>query len=130
METENPIVLLDTHLVVWLYDGRLEMIPKPVREILETREIGVSPIVSLELQYLYESGKIRHEGGVYLNDLQTRISLQMCSDPFWDVIHLAERESWTRDPFDRILTAHARLRKTLLVTKDTTIRKNYSHAFW
>ena len=53
MET---IAYLDTHLVVWLYAGQVELIPHSVREILENSNLLLSPMVDLELEYLFEIG--------------------------------------------------------------------------
>ena len=40
------------------------------------------------------------------------------------------RQSWTRDPFDRIIVAQAALRRTSLITKDAVIRADYNRALW
>jgi len=37
---------------------------------------------------------------------------------------------WTRDPFDRLIVAHAIKANCNLLTKDEKIRKNYAHAVW
>ena len=50
------------------------------------------------------------------------------------VIHLdirqAIEQTWTRDPFDRIIVAQSKLADAPLLTKDNTIRKQYKKAFW
>jgi len=38
--------------------------------------------------------------------------------------------SWTRDPFDRLISAHAIATETVLVTKDRNIREHVSLAWW
>lgn len=42
----------------------------------------------------------------------------------------AHRESWTRDPFDRIITAQAAVSGAVLLTRDERIRANYRQAVW
>jgi PIN domain nuclease of toxin-antitoxin system len=37
---------------------------------------------------------------------------------------------WTRDPFDRLISAHALAAKAPLVTKDRTIRAHLPLAWW
>jgi PIN domain nuclease of toxin-antitoxin system len=59
-----------------------------------------------------------------------RIGLQLCQHPFTDVIEIAAKQSWTRDPFDRIITAQAAIGSNALVTKDNGIRKHYKYAIW
>ena len=39
-------------------------------------------------------------------------------------------EKWSRDPFDRLIVAHAKAQKTPLVTRDEKIRENYRLAVW
>ncbi len=52
------VVYLDTHVVIWLYSGNLELIPKPVQTILNLNDLLISPIVKLELEYLFEIKRI------------------------------------------------------------------------
>jgi len=54
----------------------------------------------------------------------------MCDLSFEDVARAALRESWTGDPFDRMIVAQARLREAALITKDRSIREHYSRAVW
>lgn len=51
-------------------------------------------------------------------------------EPFSDVVREACKIKWTRDPFDRLITSQAALRKTILITKDETIRRFYPEAVW
>lgn len=37
---------------------------------------------------------------------------------------------WTRDVFDRLITAEAEASGFVLITKDKNIRANYEKAFW
>ena len=37
---------------------------------------------------------------------------------------------WTRDPFDRLIAAHAMVTDATLITKDTLIRKHCPAALW
>jgi len=67
---------------------------------------------------------------VVLQALTQEAGLRVCDLPFADVIEMAQRESWTRDPFDRIIVGQAALRKASLVTKDATVRSHYRRAVW
>ncbi|MCF7950382.1 MAG: hypothetical protein K9L57_01970 [Spirochaetaceae bacterium] len=40
------------------------------------------------------------------------------------------RHKWTRDPFDRLITAQADIQAASLLTKDGTIRTHYPKAVW
>ncbi|MCK5094444.1 MAG: hypothetical protein KAR18_06955, partial [Spirochaetes bacterium] len=98
--------------------------------ILENNELSISPMVILELEYLYEVGRIKEHAQIIIDYLSFKVGLQTSSLDFNKVIHAAINERWTRDPFDRIITAHARCNDAILLTKDTIIQKNYPKAVW
>jgi len=54
MET---VVYLDTHVVVFLYESGAKRIGRKARILIEENPIRISPIVRLELQYLFETGR-------------------------------------------------------------------------
>jgi PIN domain nuclease of toxin-antitoxin system len=87
-------------------------------------------MVGLELQYLYETGRTTEPGGTVVQCLSQRIGLHIHEESFQHIIALAVQQTWTRDPFDRIIVGQAALHQTALVTKDRAMRKHYSHAFW
>lgn len=124
------MIHLDTHVVAWMYAGLLELIPKQARQILENEELVISPIVVLELQYLHEIGRLAVDGGTLVSTLARDIQLRQSNTGFETVIIRALVETWTRDPFDRIIVATARYEGARLLTKDAQIRKRYSSAFW
>lgn len=47
-----------------------------------------------------------------------------------DLVEAASPLSWTRDPFDRLIAAHAIVANAPLVTADETIRENLPLAVW
>jgi PIN domain nuclease of toxin-antitoxin system len=124
------MIYLDTHMVAWLYAGELELIPENIQKDISIEEIFISPVVMLELQYLFEIGRVSEEGSKVVHDLVNRIGLKVDDLPFEMVIRHAVEQKWTRDPFDRIIVAQASVHSTTLVTKDTTIHRNYQHALW
>lgn len=124
------MIYLDTHVVVWLYAGDLELLPQGVRDLLEGEELVISPMVELELQYLYESGRTTQPARVVVDALDEEIGLARCGLPFGQVIAKALEQDWTRDPFDRVIVAQARARRLPLVTRDQTIRDHYREAIW
>ena len=124
------LIYLDTHVAAWLFAGRVELFPPVVRTLLEENELLVSPIVVLELQYLYEIQRTAEPARVVVESLEDTIGLKVCDQPFPPIIGAALDQQWTRDPFDRILVAHAALRGSPLVTRDQTIRDHYPQAVW
>ena len=47
---------LDTHVAVWLYEKDEERISRLARELIESSELLVSPMVLLEVEFLFETG--------------------------------------------------------------------------
>jgi PIN domain nuclease of toxin-antitoxin system len=50
----EDIAYLDTHVVIWLYAGRLDLFNNKIQALIENSSIRISPILELELQYLLE----------------------------------------------------------------------------
>ena len=107
------MILLDTNAVIWLVQKhprarRLEKLPR----------LFLSPVTLLEVQFLEEAGRLRGEHG--------RAAEMLAHDPRWrlddpstvTLFETAAELSWTRDPFDRLIAAHAQLRGWKLATGD------------
>lgn len=124
------MIYLDTHVLVWLYAGRPDLLPAGARALIDANALLVSPIVALELQYLHETGRTNEPAAPVMDMLARQIGLRRCDLPFADVVDASLQESWTRDPFDRIIVAHARLRGTPLLTKDRNIHEHFDEAVW
>lgn len=126
----DPVAYLDTHVVAWLYAGRLDLLPTSVKESIESHALSISPMVELELQYLFEIGRVSEPAENVCGILASTLGLSVCTFPFHEVVQVASRFSWTRDPFDRIITAQSEAARRTLITKDQTILKNCSLAKW
>jgi len=125
------MIYLDTHVVLWLYLRKGEGLSERARRLIEyEREISISPIVLLEVDYLHEIGRTTLGSAPLYEYLHHQIGLQTCKKPFIDVIQTASQLAWTRDPFDRIITAQAAIKPHRLITKDRTIQEHYEHAVW
>jgi PIN domain nuclease of toxin-antitoxin system len=124
------VIYLDTHVVVWLFSGQTNLLTPAATNAIENEDLLISPMVSLELQYLFEIGKINLQADKIIKELSVAIGLSLCGQPFGKVIAEAKKMKWTRDPFDGIITAQASIRKSRLLTKNTTIAAHYKFAFW
>ena len=124
------MIYLDTHAVVWLYAKEWRRFTPAGREKLEANELLMSPMVALELEYLHETGRIQTKSRVIRDALEQTVGLRVCESSFASVVCLALEQSWTRDPFDRIIVAQAKLADAPLLTKDSVIRRHYKMAFW
>jgi PIN domain nuclease of toxin-antitoxin system len=122
---------IDTHIVIWLCEGLTEKLTPAASQAIESSEVKISPMVLVELEYLFEIKRIVKPPLALLDQLQTLIGLRMSDHPFPAVAQAAVFESWTRDPFDRIIVAHARSDGySELVTADEKIREHYSKTIW
>jgi PIN domain nuclease of toxin-antitoxin system len=107
------MTLLDTNALIWLEQGHRRAKPLTGRR----SSLYISPASLLELQMLNEVGRIRLAGGAL--DTLAEDERWMLDDPpaarwFQRSIEIP----WTRDPFDRLIVAHARLRGWQLATGD------------
>lgn len=125
-----PVIHLDTHVVVWLFEKRLDRMPPPARTRCDDNELVVSPMVQLELSLMFEIGRITDPAGAIVADLSRRIGLRVADTRFSDIVFEAEAHSWTRDPFDRLIVATAAAAQAPLLTKDRHIRAHYPAAVW
>lgn len=125
-----PLIYLDTHVLAWLYAGEVERIPAVALEIINESDVLVSPMTLVELQYLIEIGRFTDPVEQVIETLGRDLGLEICDLPFPQVARRAFAQSWTRDPFDRLIVSQASLRKTPLVTKDRMIHQHYSGAVW
>ena len=121
---------LDTHVVVWLYAGDVDRFPRLAREALEGDTLAVSPVVVLELQYLHEIGRLSKPAAGVIEDLRNRLGIAWAEAEFPEVASAALGMRWTRDPFDRLIAAHAVADDARLLTADRAMREHVRAAFW
>jgi PIN domain nuclease of toxin-antitoxin system len=124
------MILLDTHIALWLYTGDRERIPQSVQALLSRETLSLSPFTVLELAYLHERGRVTDPPDVIAGDLRTRLGANVSDIGAAEVCRAALTVHWTRDPFDRLLAAHATVSGLTLVTKDETIRRHLPLAWW
>ncbi len=124
------LTYLDTHVVAWLFAGRSDLLPQPARHAIEVGELRISPMVVLELEYLHEIGRTTRPAHAVCTALSAELGIRVCDTPWAQIVEISLAQKWTRDPFDRLIVGHAAFRKSLLVTKDATIRKHYTRTVW
>lgn len=124
-------VYLDTHVVVWLGAGKTSQITPKAQALIESSNLLLSPMVLLELEYLYELKRIRLRGRDLFQKVAHEAGLQICDLPFPSVSDAALDEKWTRDPFDRVIVAQAKANGFApLLSADEEVRKHYPRAVW
>ena len=110
------MILLDTHAAIWLAQGHRRASP-----LLRLPRLYLSPATVLELQVLAEIGRLRFRAGGGAVALAGDERWQLDEPPAGRWFAAACGLGWTRDPFDRLLAAHARLRGWVLATADDVL---------
>lgn len=129
--TEQPrLVHLDTHVVIWLYEGRFEELSTTARAMIENGRCAISPMVCLELQYLFEIGRNVRDADSVLAALHQLMDLEVSGSDFDEVMKAALPLNWTRDAFDRLIAAQALHEGAVLLTRDRKIREHFAAAVW
>lgn len=109
------MILLDTNAFIWLEAGHPRAAP------LQSGPFALSPASVLELAYLVEIGRLQPSCPDFLAAFKQHPTVRV------DDIHAAPwflraaTMSWTRDPFDRLIAAHALHRSWRLATGDKRI---------
>jgi len=107
-----------------------QRLPPTARALIDQHEPRVSPLVALELAYLHEVGKARDSVPTMLAALRHSVGVQVEDVSLAELVNAAQGLSWTRDPFDRLIAAHAIVADAPLLTADETIRKHLPLATW
>jgi PIN domain nuclease of toxin-antitoxin system len=122
---------IDTHVAIWLALGEPEKLSQAALEHAQATRLLISPIVVLELEFLYERGRFTLHGADIVRKLEHEIGAKVCGMGFAEIATAALDEKWTRDPFDRLIVANAKANGlSPLVTADRTIREQYPRAIW
>jgi PIN domain nuclease of toxin-antitoxin system len=124
------MIFLDTHVLVWLYEGLLNKFSQKAKLALEENELLISPMVELELTFLHEIGRLNVSGPDIIRYLDSHIGLSISRLDFYRIVEEANALTWTRDPFDRLIVAQAQALQVPLLSKDSMLNKHCDLVFW
>lgn len=119
------MIMLDTHVAVALYEGRTGGLGMAARRAIDKDVVTISPAVLLEIELLFEIRRIGEGAKFVAERLAEDLDIRVAGERFADVAAEALALGFTRDPFDRLIVAHAALAKATLVTQDATLRYRY-----
>jgi PIN domain nuclease of toxin-antitoxin system len=109
------VILLDTNALIWLDHAH----PR-ARALARTGPLHISPATLLEIQILQEAGRLRlRNGDAHAIASDDRWVLDDPPAAAWFAVALDL--TWTRDPFDRLIAAHAQVRGWRLATADAML---------
>ena len=124
------IAYLDTHTASWLAHGP-KRIGRDAARLIQKAELFISPMAFIELEFLYEIGRLKLPAKDVLRKLEQEVDLRLCDLPFAEVARAALDEKWTRDVFDRMIVAQARLKGLApLISADALIAEHYPRTVW
>jgi PIN domain nuclease of toxin-antitoxin system len=125
------ICYLDTQAAIWLAEANTQKLSHKALSYIEKAEIRISPMVVLEFGYLYEINRTVLTPQQIVYKLSAELQSAVCDYPFPIIAEIAIGETWTRDPFDRLIVSHAKANgRAGLVTKDELIARHYPNTIW
>lgn len=115
---------LDTHVAVRLHDSITQRPSQRQKDLVESRDLCISEFVRLEMQYLYEIGKITIAPQRIIAHPAAHADVVVSTCPLSAIMDEVVGIRWARDPFDRLITANALAEKAELITRDRYILEN------
>ena len=82
------------------------------------------------MEILREIGRVTASIGEVMSILIEDHGVEEAEGDLRELGRQARLLGWTRDPFDRLIVAHALASRATLVTADHTIRAHCPHARW
>jgi len=126
LEEADAVIMLDTHIAVALYEGRTGGLQPATKRALDREAASISPAVLLELELLHEIGRLRIGAQPIARHLDEHLSIRVAGERFAAVSVQPLALAFTRDPFDRLIVAHAALLRAPLVSQDVHLRRYYA----
>jgi len=115
--------LLDTHFLLWIVVGATRL--DEFDWLGRYAPWGVSPLSLLEIQYLSEVGRIEVDIEAFTTAVMEDPRFVVDEVPLVPLVRHSLSLSWTRDPFDRLLSAHSLTRRIPLCSLDRRIREHH-----
>lgn len=121
------MILLDTHVLVWMVANPGQLSRPAVREIRKAQQSGGCAIASIslwELALLFEKGRLRSSGVLEASIreiVETAEVTVLEITPDVAALTMMFPESYPKDPADRLIGATARALGITLITQDEKI---------
>lgn len=131
MSKSPSVVYLDTHIVVWLASDMVNRITPLAQSLIQQADLLFSPMVLLELGYLYELKRVQIPARDIQLKIEHEVGAHLCELSFATIARAALDEKWSRDPFDRLIVANAKANGFApLISADENIQRNYPRTVW
>jgi PIN domain nuclease of toxin-antitoxin system len=125
------IAYLDTNAVIRIAHGNTRHIGHDASRLIRQGGLLISPMVLFELELLYQIKRVKLPARDIQRKVEHEIGVRLCDLPFADIAAAALDEKWTRDPFDRMIVAHAKANGFApLISADEQIARHYPRTVW
>jgi PIN domain nuclease of toxin-antitoxin system len=122
------MILLDTHVLIWMSSDPARLSSKARQRLMEARRdsgLAIASITLWELAWLAENRRILYSGSVesFVREAISRVAVKSMSP---EVVAVAAHlpENYSRDPSDRLIGSTAIVEGMPLVTADEKIRNS------
>jgi PIN domain nuclease of toxin-antitoxin system len=125
-------LLLDTHTLIWFFNGDENLSKKALQLIVDSNnEKFVSKASLWEIAIKINLNKLYFDGNTSgVAELIERNGFQILDMSIKHLIAYESLEIIHRDPFDRILVSQAIVNNMLIITKDDNIKKYNIKTKW
>jgi len=122
------VILLDTHVLIWMSSDPARLSSKARQRLMEARRdsgLAIASITLWELAWLAENRRILYSGSVesFVRETISRVAVKSMSP---EIVAVAAHmpENYPRDPSDRLIGSTAIVEGMPLVTADERIRNS------
>ena len=131
MNAARSLVYLDTGVAIRLASGALDRLSKNALKVLEVSDLYISPMALVEMEQLFEAGRILFNARDIRRKLEAEAGLRVCTLPFAQIAAVALDEKWAHDPFDRLIVANAKANGLApLISADPEFMRRYPRTVW
>jgi PIN domain nuclease of toxin-antitoxin system len=122
------VILLDTHVLIWMSSDPRRVSAKARQQIVEARRntgLAVASITLWELAWLAENQRVLYSGSVesFVRETISRVAVKSLSP---EIVAVAAHmpDNYPKDPSDRLIGSTAIVMGMPLVTADERIRSS------
>ncbi|MDR2117607.1 MAG: type II toxin-antitoxin system VapC family toxin [Planctomycetaceae bacterium] len=125
-------LLLDTHTLIWFFDGDIQLSEKAKHAIIDSQNQKFVSMVSIwEIAIKISLKKLVFEGNIGgILELIDTNGFELLRIDKKSILGLENIPFIHRDPFDRLLVATAISEEMFLITKDSNIQKYPVNVIW
>ena len=106
----SQIIILDTHIWLWLVNSNFDLFPARWQELIESAElVGISPISCYEIALAHQKGRIKISTPLseWFSQAITPFGIELFPIDERIAARAVELSPVHRDPFDRLIIATA-----------------------